>query len=190
MICIATPTRGQIEASTASDIVQLMKHSPEADWALSFGSIIANNRTLLVHTAVKAKATHLLFIDTDMRFPKDTLERLLAHKKDIVGVNCKQRTRDEYISTKGGKFVTSKGKTGLEEVDTTGLGCTLIDMNVFTSPVRGLPPNCFAQPFDNSTGMFVGEDVYFCTIARDKGFKVWIDHDLSNEVKHIGSIEL
>lgn len=190
MIAICTPTRGQIEAATASDIVQLIKHSPDTDWALSFGSIIANNRTLLVHTAVKAKASHILFIDTDMRFPKDTLERLLAHKKDIIGVNCKQRTRDEWISTKNGKFVSSEGKTGIEEIDTTGLGLALININVFTGKIRSVPPNCFSQPFDSSTGMFVGEDVYFCTIARDNGFKVFIDHDISREVKHIGSVEL
>lgn len=190
MVVIATPTRGQIEAWTASDIAYLMRHSPDTEWAISFGTLIANNRTLLVHTAVKAKASHILFIDTDMRFPPDALERLLAHKKDIVGANYKQRTRDEWAARKDGKFISSKTKKGLAQVDTLGLGMILIDTTVFTGKLRSLPPNCFSQPFDASVGTFVGEDVFFCTIAIEQGFQIWVDHDLSKEMKHIGSVEL
>lgn len=190
MVIIATPTRGQLEASMASDVAYLMRHSPDTEWAIGFGSLIANNRTLLVHTAAKTAATHILFIDSDIRVPKNALERLLAHNKDIVGANFKQRTRDEWTARKNDKFISSKDKKGLEEIDTLGFGATLINMNVFTGKLRSVPPNCFAQPFDSQTGIFVGEDVYFHTIAKETGFKVWVDHDLSQEVKHIGSIEL
>jgi hypothetical protein len=190
MIVVATPTRAQIEASTASDIAYLLRHSPDTEWALGFGSIIANNRTLLVHTAAKAKASHILFIDADMRLPKEALERLLAHKKDIVGVNYKQRTRDEWTARKGETFIDSTDTSGIEPVDTLGFGVLLINMNVFLGKLRSVPPNCFAQPFDQSTGTFVGEDVYFCTVAKEAGFTIWVDHDLSHEIKHIGSIEL
>lgn len=189
MVIVATPTRGQLEASTASDIFGLLKHSPDSDWAIGFGTIVSNNRTLLVHTAAKAQASHILFVDSDMRFPPDSLERLLGANKDIVGANYRQRTRDEYSAHKGDEFISSKGKTGLEEVDSIGLGLALINMKLFTG-FTSLPPSAFAMPFDASVGTFVGEDVYFCTIAREAGYKVWVDHDLSQQVKHIGSIEL
>lgn len=189
MIIIATPTRGEIQAWTASDILQMSRKSPNTDWILGFGTYVNNNRTLLVHKAVEMKATHILFVDSDMRFPPDALERLLVHKKDIVGANYQARTNSETTARKDGKFVPL-GKQGIEEVDTMGFGLILIDLNVFTSPIRSVPPNCFSMPFDTSIGLFVGEDVYFCTMARDKGFRVWVDHDLSNQVKHLGTKEL
>lgn len=190
MIVVATPTRGEVLATFTSDLIQLLGKTSGAVWYPAIGSIIVNNRTLLVHKAAETKATHILFIDSDMRFPADTLERLLAHKKDIVAANYRQRTRDLWTARKQDKWVDSTGKEGLEEVDTVGFGAMLINMNVFTSKLRAVPPNAFSMPFDNSTGIFVGEDVYFCTVARDKGYKVWIDHDLSQEVKHTGSVEL
>ena len=190
MILIATPTRGQIEASTASDIVQLVKRFPDADWALGFGTILSNNRTLLIHAAVKAKASHILFIDSDMRFPPDALERLLSHKKDIVGVNYRQRTNDQYTARKDGNFISSRERTGTEEVDTIGFGMVLIDICIFTSSLRPMPSDCFAMNFDPSLGLFAGEDVNFCNEARKLGYKIFVDHDLSKEIKHIGSVDL
>lgn len=196
MVIIAMPTHGMMQAATAADFAYLMRHSPDTEWAIGYGTYVQNNRTNLVHTAVKGKhdsglkATHILFIDSDMRFPKDTLERLLAHKKDIIGANARSRTEDVWVARKDEKFISSVGKKGIEEVDTLGFGIILIDLKVFTSKLRGLPPNCFAQPFNTFNGNFVGEDIYFCTIAREKGWKIWVDHDLSQEVKHIGQVEL
>ena len=40
-----------------------------------------------------------------------------------------------------------------------------------------------------AVGIVEGEDVYFCTMARVHGFEVWVDHDLSKEVTHIGQFE-
>lgn len=190
MIAVCTPTRGQMEASTASDVAYLMRYSPDTEWALGFGTYVNNNRTLLVHAAVKSRATHILFVDSDMRLPKDALERLLAHKKDIIGSNARSRTEDVWVARKGEKSISSKGKKGIEEVDTLGFGVILIDMKVFTGKLRKVPENCFAQPLNTFNGLFVGEDIYFCTVAKDNGFKIWVDHDLSQEVRHIGSVEL
>ena len=38
-------------------------------------------------------------------------------------------------------------------------------------------------------GCFIGEDMYFCREAQKAGFKVYIDHDLSKQVRHIGVLE-
>lgn len=189
MIIVATPTREYVQASTAMDLLSLLRFSRQADWRVSLGSIISNNRTRLVQQATKEMATHILFVDSDVRFPVTALERLLAHKKDIVGANFKQRTRGQWTARKRDKFVKSTGKQGIQRVDTLGMALTLIDMKVFTGKSK-VPANAFAMPFDKSTGIFVGEDIYFCTVAGDNGFEVWVDHDLGNEVKHIGSVEL
>ena len=39
---------------------------------------------------------------------------------------------------------------------------------------------------DRST---LSEDYYFCQIAGRQGFDIWIDHDLSKEIKHVGTFE-
>ena len=35
--------------------------------------------------AYKEKCTHILFSDDDMEYPPDTLQKLLAHDKDLIG---------------------------------------------------------------------------------------------------------
>jgi hypothetical protein len=46
--------------------------------------------------------------------------------------------------------------------------------------------------FDWVTGKksFIGEDVYFFNRVRQCGFSVYVDHDLSKEIYHIGSVRL
>jgi hypothetical protein len=35
----------------------------------------------------------------------------------------------------------------------------------------------------------MGEDVFFCKKARELGHKIYIDHDVSHEIGHIGTFE-
>ncbi len=46
----------------------------------------------------------------------------------------------------------------------------------------------FSTPFNGTD--HIGEDLYFCQKARDAGFVVWIDHDVSQLVRHQGTVEL
>ncbi len=185
MILIATPTRDTVNSKFTYDLVNLVKESPDTAFAISEGSLLPNLRSLLVKAAQKAGATHILFIDSDMRFPADTVKRLLAHNVDIVGANCKQRTQNEWTARKDGKFISSEGKTGLEEVDTLGFGVTLIKLSVFEK----LSEPYFHTPFDTQERKHVGEDVYFSTIVKESGLKIFIDHDISKQVKHAGLVE-
>src|SRR3990167_3020477 len=62
------------------------------DFILRRSCDIVSNRTFLVNAAIKAGATHILFIDCDMLFPHDIIKTLFAHKKEIVGVDYNART--------------------------------------------------------------------------------------------------
>jgi hypothetical protein len=147
---------------------------------VSKGTYLCSQRTDLIKSALEVKADYLLFIDSDMRFPKDTLTRLLKHHKDIIGANCKHRTADKCTAIKDGKEISSKDRTGIEEIDSLGFGVTLISLEVFEK----VPEVWFATPYDGEK--FVGEDRYFYHQAKQNGFQIWIDHDLSKEVKHSG----
>jgi len=185
LIIIATPTRDSVQATFAYDLAQLIKHSPEAEFMVALGTWIQNNRTNLVRESLKMGASHILFIDSDMRFPKDTLERLLKHDKDIIGANCRQRTKDEWTATIDQKFISSTDRTGLQIVNTLGFGVTLIKKIVF----KDIPEPWFQMPYDTKEKKFVGEDSYFSVVAGEQSFDIWIDHDLSQEVRHTGSVE-
>lgn len=158
---------------------------------LERSSNLLQNRHRLVRFAQRENATHILFLDDDMIMPMDTLYRLLEHKKPIVGVNGTTRQFPVFpCAVKGGKRYSSKGKTGIEKVDHCGLAITLIDMRVFDS--APLPWFIFAyDPRNDSPGCdtYMSEDVYFYHQARKAGFDCWIDHDLSNKIKHIGELE-
>src|SRR3990167_9013525 len=62
-----------------------------SDFILRQSCDIVSNRTYLVNAALKTDATHILFIDCDMTFPHDIIQTLLAHNKEIVGVEYNKR---------------------------------------------------------------------------------------------------
>lgn len=187
MIVIGMPTRGELRAETASDLISLTKYTKRDTMFLpALGSYIPNNRNGLVTAAMQVGASHLLFIDSDMRFPADTIDEFLNTHVGIIAANCRQRTQDAWTARKNGQWVSSAGRSGIERVDSVGTGVMMIDMNVF----RGLEPPWFPFEWDAGTGKYVGEDVGFCRKATAAGYQIWIDHTLSQQVRHIGTVEL
>lgn len=172
------PTRGEIQSGTTFDLVQLVQKTPGCYFSVSNGTLLPSQRTGLVKEAIERHFGHILFIDSDMRFPEDLLDKLKAHKKDIVGVNYKQRQADKWVAG-----FPSNGKVGLEEVDALGFGAILIRTEVFIM----MEQPWFATPYDGQG--FVGEDVFFCRKAQEAGYKIFVDHDLSKEIRHIGTKE-
>jgi len=180
---ICTPCRDMVHAGFTYDLAQLLRVSIDAVFAISQGTYISNLRQLLAKTAIDNGASHVLFIDSDMRFPPDTLKQLLRRDLDIVGANCVQRMRKEFTARRDSQFISSVGKTGIEQVDTLGMGVTLMKRRVLEK---------MSQPwfFMSSDGTKdVGEDVNFCLKAAEHGFAVHIDHDLSQQVRHAGLVE-
>jgi GT2 family glycosyltransferase len=156
----------------------------------SMGTLIANQRQELVGEALQSGASHILFLDTDMRFPKDTIDRLLAHDKPIVAANY--ATRRMPVKTVAFKTAgswdcvyTTEDKTGLEKVAAVGMGVMLIKREVFET----LELPWFIIGYSPKTFEFSGEDIFFCRQAQKAGYDIMIDHDLSKQVKHIGSFE-
>lgn len=150
---------------------------------LASGSGIAELRNLLVHNALDNQhTTHLLFVDDDQFFPSDSIHQLAAHDLPIVAANIVRKESNPRTNSKelnGDNPVwTLPNSTGLEEVSFVGTGMMLIKREVFEKLSK---PYFFYDVKEN-----VGEDVYFCRQAREAGYKIFIDHDLSKDVKHVG----
>lgn len=159
-------------------------------------SYIAWSRTEITKGALKWGATHLLWLDSDMTVPHWTFHHLFKQDKPIIGANYARRRPPhapvtfKSIVEGGGEdshslCYTEADSTGLEQVDAIGFGCVLIQAQVFdaikTAPFRVLD--------DENSSQRVGEDVYFCRLAKQAGIPIYIDHDLSKHVGHVGTME-
>jgi GT2 family glycosyltransferase len=157
------------------------------------GTLIFDQRNKLAEEALKEGADYILWIDADMRFPKNTIETLIKHDKPIVGVNATTRTAPVRPTAKNLHIdfenklnhwipVVSKDKTGLEKITAIGCGVMMVKREVFENTPK--PWFWFEQiPGDK----LLGEDVYFCVKAQDAGFNTYVDHSLSNMIGHVGS---
>jgi hypothetical protein len=148
---------------------------------------------MLADDALADGAEALLWIDSDMRFPANTLEVMLSRKVPILGVNATTRRtpilptalnlemeKDTAVLRK----VESRGKQGIEQVTAVGFGVTLVKSQVF----REIPKPWFNIIWKDD-GDIIGEDVHFCVKAQDFGIETYVDHDLSPLIKHIGTKE-
>jgi hypothetical protein len=151
------------------------------------GTLIADQRCKLVEMSLAQDADYVLFLDSDMTFPASLVERLIAHDKDIVA--CNYATRRLPVKTVAFKSfenlenMYSLGKGGLEECDAIGMGAMLVKAEVF----KKLRYPWFQIHYMPNARMWMGEDMYFCKLAKANGYQIWIDHDLSNQVGHSGN---
>lgn len=163
------------------------------------GSILPDVRMRLITTAMKWEATHIFMVDSDMVFPQDTLVRLLLHGKHVVGCNYPRRKipclPTAYSADRKGPCFTNPDSGGLEEVSHIGTGMILLDTRVLDAFCEyvDLPWFCFEPQIDpeakDVSGIRTkGEDVYFCHKIAELGIPMYIDHDLSKEVGHVGKL--
>ena len=185
-----------MEVATAFDLaamvgymVKTTKH--DIDIYTAAGTLIFDQRNKLVKTSLEAKCDYIVFIDADMRFPRDTIMRLLQHNKEIIGVNATTRSEPVvptakmlHIEKDGSctwQPIYSNSLKGISKADGIGCGVMMIKADVFNRIQE--PYFYFEQLPDNK---ILGEDIYFCVKAKDAGIDTWVDHDLSMEIKHIG----
>lgn len=148
------------------------------------GTGLAMNRIKLCRQAIDAGCDYVLFLDDDMRIPMDTLLTMLKRQKPIVAANCARKElppRSTAKNFEGYCLWTKKSSTGLEKCKSIGTAVMLIHTDVF----KALPAPWFCE----DPVLEIGEDVYFCNKAREHGFDIWVDHDISKEVVHMGGFE-
>lgn len=194
-ITLATVTNRQVQPQTLESLLKLVNHSKDIDFHIlvaTRGFNIAENRNYCVIQAIKNGSDYLLFVDDDMTFPEDTLEKLLAHEKEIVGVNSYSRCLP-LSSTVG--LMDEKGNYKHPDYHPefemripeepfkaffVGCGVCLIDMKVFKKVKK--PWFKFITGKDGQ--VIHGEDGYFCEQAKKKGIDIWCDPTIP--IGHIG----
>ena len=149
------------------------------------GCLGPDNRGVLAMLAVEHDFTHLWLVDADTTCPPDTLARLLAHEKDIVGASYNYR-RDPPQSVV--KILTPAGEirtpdpmpTSLFVAHAIGSGCQLISVDA----LKRIPKPWFALSWGVNGQLEKADDLWFCDQARSVGIETWCDPTI--EAKHIG----
>lgn len=159
-------------------------------------SYVGWSRVELAKSALQWGATHLLWLDSDMVFPAWTFHHLFKQDKPVIAANyarrrfphapvTMKRLKEQGQNHEHELCYTHADSTGLEEVEAIGFGVVLVQAQVFDS-LKEAP---FRVLDDAMSGNRIGEDVYFCQQLKKAGIPIYVDHDLSKHVKHIGAME-
>lgn len=153
---------------------------------------IAAVRNNLVDQALHEGCSHLLMMDTDQVYrTADMIEKMLSHGAPVVGAPVHRRYPPfDAILLRGtvGKYKyipdTEVYSGDLIDIDATGTGCIMLDMNIFD--VIDLP--WFEIGFDEETQKTIGEDIGFCSKLKAAGYS--IKADTSIEIGHLTQFEV
>jgi hypothetical protein len=157
------------------------------------GSLIPKQRENIMQSALDEPSfTHTLWLDSDLRFPPNLLDRLLAHKVGAVCASYTERTPpyrpvafpDPNDFSK--RVYTAPDSTGLQQIYACGFGCVLLENAV----VEKIPKPRFMVGWNKQAKVHVGEDIYFfMKLIEEAKEPLWLDHDLTKELLHIGRYE-
>ncbi len=186
-IMIGVPSPGSWRATMAVDAISAAVwaslHGIYVEPRGAEGAYTETNRNNIVRAALNYEhpIDAIMWLDSDMRNPADTICRLWGHGKDIVGATYRERQEPyRYL----GKFVDpddAHSTTGLKLMELMPGGMILVR----TALYRALDPPWYDKREDG-----LRDDYYFSTKAREAGYEVWCDMDLTLKVRHRGEQEI
>lgn len=198
LIFICVTNTGTIRAELIPTLIHF-SHNPNYDVKFYFPNIVPldASRNVCVEEFLKIsnhEDDRLLFIDDDMVVPKNGLDILMNHSKDIVGLLCFMcKPNDHGLMVplpvacrynEDKKYIVYFDGEGLTEVDALGGACIMIKRKVFESIGTRVYEY---QYYPNGTLSLVA-DYFFCQKAQEKGYKIYVD--FNNTCGHIKEIDL
>lgn len=186
---IAVPAMDTVPTRFAQSLAMLRK---VGDCALTFqiGSLVYTSRNELAKKAIAMDADYVLWLDSDMFFEPDLLERLFKTLKEknldfLSGLYF--RRVPPFTPVLFDKLeITDKGAEWSEyqdlpadlfEIGGCGFGCVLMKTDIILE-VAGKFGDMFT-PMANA-----GEDLSFCIRARECGYKLYCDPKIT--LGHVG----
>lgn len=155
-------------------------------------SNLPRSRQECLEDALLQDCTHALFLDTDQTFPMDTAHRLMRWKKSLVACNIPLKVLPSFPTARArgasvfGVPINSNGhQVGLEKVWRVGSGIMLIDLAI----LKEMPKPWFELRYNEKEQQFVGEDWFFCEQVQKAGHDIYVDHELSRLVGHVGNFQ-
>lgn len=166
-------------------------------------SIVSRARNVLVKEFMDSDCTDLLFVDADVVINVHAVLRILAVStgKDVVAGTYPSRSISQKIFSGlelDENMMPQFDEHGLAKATAAATGFMLIKRHVFEKLIELHPEWAYSAHmtapdrleyavFDVGVvdGAYIGEDIMFCRRARQAGFSVYVDPEIS--LPHIGS---
>ena len=188
-IMIGLPVHRPVELPTFISCIRLANHRGLHRYTFSFvqNSLIYTARETIVREFLKSNCEALMFIDSDMSFEYDAIERLEAWKVPYVTAKAFKRaapfqpcfyTKVDFKDGEAQLQVPMEYPAGLIEIQGSGMACSLIRREVFEE---------IASPYFEPLPV-LGEDLTFCLRLKQEEVPMYCDTTV--EFKHVGINEI
>ncbi len=209
-IYIAMACYDSVKINTMLSVAKLVKELTKAnlEWQIETykSPYVSNARNALTALFMRSEYDYLLFIDSDVEFKPEAVIRMLVTKKDIILTPYRVKIPHDPNLVKYTVSFENDEKVGilpegLVEINEGPAGLMLIHKRVFkflmdscTRLKINHPHNKSSDPylynfwdttFDLDRGLWRGEDISFCRLARDYGFKIYAN--IKSTTTHHGS---
>lgn len=203
-VLIGMPTANEVDAEFACAnlpgiVAYTIKHCPDIDLKCMYkcGVRTDSNRNYILSEALKAGIDYILWLDTDMLYPLNIVEKLLEADKDVIGTIYYKRSAPYspvvYKLSDNPNFpyrpidtpYIPKGK--VVEVDGLGFGGMMVKTSVYEAMGDDKWVS-YGKNFHIPLELPDKEshDLMFCKLAKQYGFKLYVHSSII--AKHIGRI--
>ena len=187
---IAIPCMDTVPTTFLRAMLALQRAPGSVQYAISCSSLIYTARNKLLEQAVEGDYDRILWFDSDMDMPPDTMLRLVADmdegKELVSGLYFKRRAPIEPViyenvgyyhdtMSDGSQQVTPVAITmadyprdSMFEIEACGFGCVMHTVDLAKRIMEK-----FGAPFSPILGF--GEDLSFCKRAKEVGATLWCD---------------
>lgn len=194
-IMLAIPCMEMIHTDFAQCVWGLHR-VPRTDFYTSKSSLIYDARNTIARTAMEENYDFILWLDSDMVFGQDILEKMTEHYKagrDIVSAlfftrkkpilpciyeSMKVTEDDRGVPSVEARVMIDYPKDTLFQVKGTGFACTMTSVKA----IRQIA-DIYGPPFYPRFGW--GEDLTFSWLAQQCGIPFWVDSTM--KIGHIGA---
>lgn len=191
-VFIAIPSMDTVPALFCQSLA-LLQRAGNTVVGFQVGSLVYNARNELAKQAIKAEADWVLWLDSDMVFEPNLLNRMLEVCKEndidfLTGLCFRRKPpytpclfdRLEKVGHGASYTAIMSVPDGRFKVGGCGFAGVLMSTDVLLSVMAKFG----GRMFDPMEGF--GEDVSFCWRARQCGYEIWCDSEI--ELGHVGSM--
>ena len=191
-VFIAVPSMDTVPALFCQSLA-LLQRAGDTVVGFQVGSLVYNARNELARQAIKSEADWVLWLDSDMVFEPNLLNRMLTVCKDndidFLTAICFRRKppytpclfdRLEKIEHGASYTTIMSVPEGRFKVG----GCGFAGVLMSTDVLMSVAARFGGRMFDPMEGF--GEDVSFCWRARQCGYEIWCDSEI--ELGHVGGM--
>lgn len=194
-ILIATPTMGSVRSEYLDSLLRMDRGDHECVFSSIANTMVYEARNLLVLDAIEKGCDYILFLDSDMVFPSNTLTQLLQDAEEtgaalVTGITFSRSfpikptflSSLEYVNSTDhdAHFYYDYPKDALFPIDGAGMAVCLVRVSAITETAERVK----CSPFTPLPGL--SEDYSFCVRLQEGFQKMYADSRV--KTGHVGTV--